>query len=319
MNMQESDRCPELKAELNSNNQNMKSESTRREFIAKSSIAAAGALVGLNIPQAKGIILSSRENTPADKTISLKPRYYRWHVDPGVEWTEANTRHDQLDWQIPVSQTALVLVDVWQRHYIKDPEERAEVIINKKLLPLLTSLRKTGIKIIHAPSPEVAVTSPNWVKIQTREQVFPKRDEWPPEVFLSSKGEYKSFAMPYEPMEEVRNKMAPLTFHPKIVPLKDEPVVANGIELHEYLKKNKLLFLLYAGFNTNACIINRDYGTIRMRDRGYRVILVRDCTTGMESRDSQATLAQTNGTILNLEMFACFTVISDDIIAGINS
>jgi len=115
-------------------------------------------------------------------------------------------------------------------------------------------------------------------------------------------------------MEEVRNKMAPLTFHPKVLPLKDEPVIANGFELHEYLKKNKLLFLLYAGFNTNACIINRDYGTIRMRDRGYKIILVRDCTTGMESKDTQATMAQTNGTILNLEMFGCFTVASDELI-----
>ena len=125
--------------------------------------------------------------------------------------------------------------------------------------------------------------------------------------------------MPYEPIEEVRQKMAPLTFHPKVIPLEGEPVVANGIELHEYLKRNKLLFLLYAGFNTNACIINRDYGTIRMRDRGYRIILVRDCTTGMESKDTQSTLAQTNGTILNLEMFGCFTVASDELIKGVKT
>jgi nicotinamidase-related amidase len=296
----------------------MKRATTRREFIEKSSLAGAGALIGLNIPHSNGLMPLEKSSDSSVKTISLNPRYYRWHVDKGVEWTEANTRYNQLEWRIPASQTALVLVDVWQRHYIKDPEERAEVIIDTKLFPLLTSLRKSGIRIIHAPSPEVAVTSPNWVKIQTREQVFPKRDEWPPADFLSSTGEYKPFAMPYEPMEEVRQKMNPLTFHPKILPLAGEPVVANGAELHEYLKRNKLLFLLYAGFNTNACIINRDYGTTRMRDRGYRVILVRDCTTGMESKDTQATLAQTNGTILNLEMFACFTVTSDELVRGID-
>jgi len=292
----------------------MKRVTTRREFIEKSSLAGAGALIGFNIPQSNELQPLEKSSDSSAKTLSLNPRYYRWHVDQGVEWTEANTRYNQLAWQIPVSQTALVLVDVWQRHYIKDPEERAEVIINTKLIPLLTSLRKSGIRIIHAPSPEVAVTSPNWVKIQTKEQVFQNRDTWPPADFLSSTGEYKSFAMPYEPMEEVRQKMAPLTFHPKVLPLDNEPVVANGVELHEYLKRNKLLFLIYAGFNTNACIINRDYGTIRMRDRGYRVVLVRDCTTGMESKDTQAALAQTNGTILNLEMFGCFTVTSDDLI-----
>ena len=292
----------------------MKRESTRREFIVKSSLAGAGVLAGLNIPKRNELISPGLNDNSSATTLAISPRYYRWDVDQGEEWIEANTQYAQLDWKIPVSQTALVLVDVWQRHYIKDPEARAEVIINTKLLPLQNSLRKTGMKIIHAPSPEVAVTSPNWLKIQTKEQVFSKRDLWPPSDFLSSTGEYKPFAMPYEPMEEVRNKMAPLTFHPKVLPLKDEPVIANGFELHEYLKKNKLLFLLYAGFNTNACIINRDYGTIRMRDRGYKIILVRDCTTGMESKDTQATMAQTNGTILNLEMFGCFTVASDELI-----
>ena len=295
----------------------MKNRTSRRDFITVSSLAGAGVFAGVNFQFAeeyRNIDLSSS----ADKTVEIKPRYYRWHVNEGQEWTEANTGYANLDWKIPVSQTAIVLVDVWQRHYIKDPEKRAEDIINSRLIPLLNTARKAGIKIIHAPSPEVAVTHPNWVKIQTREQVFPKGDEWPPADFRSSSGPYKQFAMPAEPMEKVRQKMPPLTFHPKVMPLKGEPVVANGVELHEYLKRNKLLFLLYAGFNTNACIINRDYGTIRMRDRGYRIILVRDCTTGMESKDTRATLAQTNGAILFLEMFGCFTVTSDEINSGIS-
>ena len=298
---------------------NMKRLSTRREFIAKSSVAGAGALIGLNSLGTEGLAIRAESPIPDGNSLSLKPRYHRWHVDPGVEWREANTRAALLNWDIPVSQTALVLVDVWQRHYIKDPEERAEKIINTRLLPLLSVLRKKGVQIIHAPSPEVAVTHPNWIKIQTKDQIFGNRDVWPPTDFLSSTGPYSQFAMPFEPMEEVRRKMPPLNFHPKVQPLEGEPVVANGIELHEYLKKNKLLFLLYAGFNTNACIINRDYGTIRMRDRGYRIILLRDCTTGMESKDTQTTLDQTNGTILNLEMFGCFTVKSDEIISGLNS
>lgn len=295
---------------------NMKRISTRREFIAKSSVAGAGALIGLNSLRTEGVATRAQNSVAEGKSLSLKPRYHRWHVDPGVEWREANTHSALLNWDIPVSQTALILVDVWQRHYIKDPEERAEKIINAKLLPLLTALRDTGVKIIHAPSPEVAVTHPNWVKIQTREEVFPKHDEWPPSEFLSSTGLYKPFAMPVEPREEERRRMAPLTFHPKIVPLKGEPVVANGEELHQYCKRNGLLFLLYAGFNTNACIINRDYGTIRMRDRGYRIIMIRDCTTGMESKETQPAMAQTNGAILFLEMFGCYTVASDEIIDG---
>jgi nicotinamidase-related amidase len=294
--------------------------STRREFLAKSSLAGLGTVFGTGIITSGFSLPSSGSSGGSDdsKTLALKPRYHRWYVDPGVEWLETNTRSANVDWKIPLAHTALVLVDVWQRHYIKDTQARAEVIINSRILPLLESLRKAGVQIIHAPSPEVAVTSPNWVRIQTKEQVFPAPDEWPPAEFRSSTGPYKPFAMPYEPMEEVREKMPPLTFHPKVVPLKGEPVVATGEELHQYCKKNKILFLLYAGFNTNACIINRNYGTIRMRDKGYRIILVRDCTTGMESKETQPTLAQTKGTILNLEMFDCFTVVSEDVISGLS-
>jgi nicotinamidase-related amidase len=293
--------------------------STRREFLAKSTLAGLGTVLGASISTSEfsRSVSGKREKADNDRTISIKPRYHRWYVDPGVEWLETNTRSANLDWKIPVSQTALILVDVWQRHYIKDTQARAEIIINSKILPLLASIRNAGIHIIHAPSPEIAVTHPNWVRIQTMEEVFPTPDEWPPAEFRSSTGSYKPFAMPYEPGEEVRNKMAPLTFHPRVVPLEGEPVVATGEELHQYCKKNKIVFLLYAGFNTNACIINRNYGTIRMRDRGYRIILIRDCTTGMESKETQPTLAQTKGTILNLEMFDCFTVVSDDLIAGL--
>jgi hypothetical protein len=75
--------------------------------------------------------------------------------------------------------------------------------------------------------------------------------------------------------------------------------------------------LLYAGFNTNACILERDYGTLRMGYRGYSISIIRDCTTGMESRETQPTLSQTNGAILFLEMFDHFSVTSGDIISGL--
>ncbi len=54
-----------------------------------------------------------------------------------------------------------------------------------------------------------------------------------------------------------------------------------------------------------------------MNQRGYEVIVVRDCTTGMESSKTQATLSQTQGAILFLEMFGNSSVTSDEIIAGL--
>jgi nicotinamidase-related amidase len=292
-----------------------KSASTRREFIAKTSMAGLGMVTTINSPFLMPEI-SVPDVSTDKKTLLVEPRYHRWHVDPGVEWLEVNTGYNSLTWKIPLSQTALVLLDVWQRHYLKDTEVRGEEIIQNNLIPLLTKCRKSGMPVIHAPSPEVAMKHQNWVKLLTQEEMKPKSDDWPPQDFLNSAGAFKSFDMPFEPREEERSKLPELTFHPDILPASGEPVVATGEELHRYCKQNGILFLFFAGFNTNACILTRDYGTIQMGNRGYKVIVIRDCTTGMESGETHNTLSQTNSAILFLEMFGHFSVTSEDIKSG---
>lgn len=286
----------------------------RREFLKKSSLGGLGALLGTSVVPS---LFANSAEAQAAGMLSLHPRYYRWYVDPGVEWLETNTDYATLDWNIPLSQTALVLVDVWQRHYIKDTEARAEAIINNTLAPLVSACRKSGLQVIHAPSPPVAKLHPNWVKLVSASEMNTKHDSWPPAAFRNLSGVYRLYNRPEEPREAERQKLPPLTFHPKIVPVGKEAVVATGEELHRYCRQQGVLFLLFAGFNTNACILSRDYGTLRMSERGYQVMLVRDCTTGMESKYTQVSMSQTTGAILLLEMFGQYSVGSDDIIKGL--
>ena len=184
-------------------------------------------------------------------------------------------------------------------------------------MPLIAACRKSGLQVIHAPSPPVAKLHPNRVKLVPASEMNIKHDSWPPATFRSLSGPYQAYSRPEEPREAERQGLPPLTFHPKIVPVGKEAVVATGEELHRYCKQQEILFLFFAGFNTNACILSRDYGTLRMSDRGYQVMLVRDCTTGMESKYTQANLSQTTGAILLLEMFGQYSVASDEIIKGL--
>jgi nicotinamidase-related amidase len=285
-----------------------RNENSRREFLKKTSLGGLGVVMGTGINTHLSVKPSH---------LSIRPRYYRWYVDPGVEWLETNTGYSTLHWSVPVSQTALVLVDVWQRHYIKDTEARGEAVIAHHLLPLMAACRKAGLKIIHAPSPPVAKQHPNWVKLVSDAEMRAKHDDWPPSQFRDKSGPYQSYGRPTEPREAEKQNLPPLYFHPKAHPVGKEPVVATGEELHRYCKQQGILFLLYAGFNTNACILSRDYGTVQMSNRGYEVILVRDCTTGMESKDTQPTLSQTKGAILLLEMFGQYSVTSDEVITGL--
>ena len=290
-----------------------KKGNSRRDFLKKSSLGGLGAVLGVSMMPS---LFAKAVDVVSDRTLSIHPRYHRWYVDPGVEWLETHTGYATLDWTIPVYRTALVLVDVWQRNYIKDTEARGEAIITNSLVRLMTACRKAGLPIIHAPSPPVAKQHPNWVKLVSEVEMIPKHDDWPPAQFRGLSGPYQSYMRPKEPRESEKQKLPPLYFHPKAQPCAKEPVVATGEELHRYCKQQGILFLLFAGFNTNACILSRDYGTIQMSNRGYEVILVRDCTTGMESKETQPTLSQTKGAILLLEMFGQYSVTSGEVISG---
>lgn len=300
----------------------------RRQFIAAS--LASGTAMSLVSPTDRLWGQSGEQKSrgqeagvaPEVGRLHIKPRYHRWHVEPGVEWLESNTAAATLDWTIPLPQVALVLVDVWDHHYLKDTEARTEQVIDEKLLPLLTACRAAGLSVIHAPSPAQAMQHPNWValrnKVPAEAQPSVPHDSWPPPEFRSKNGAYQAYSRPVEARQpELQQLSATRQLHPKIQPLRGEAVIATGAELHLHCKQQGILFLLFAGFNTNACILVRDYGTLEMSRRGYEVILVRDCTTGMESPESQPTLAQTKGATLFLEMFGQYSIASDEIIAGL--
>ena len=251
--------------------------------------------------------------------LHIRPRYHRWHVDPGVEWVESNTTWDHLDWRIPLSRVALVLVDVWDRHYLKDTHARAEEIIQQRLRPLVDRCRAAGLPIVHAPSPPQAEAHPNWLRLEGWDRrTWPADEDWPPPEFRQRQGRFADYASPAEPRDPEREEVrAGLRIHPDMQPAAGEPVVSTGEELHLWCRQQGVMFLLYAGFNTNACIVHRDYGTIDMNRRGYAVLVVRDGTTGMESAATHEGLGQTRATILNLEMFGCGSVTCGEIAAGL--
>src|SRR6516165_8810304 len=102
---------------------------SRRRFLSLG--AATGAVLAV-APQpfarlsGQTTAAAASESTIRPSVLHVQPRYHHWHVDPGVEWIETNTGYAHLDWTIPLGQAALVLVDVWDHHYLKDAEARAE-------------------------------------------------------------------------------------------------------------------------------------------------------------------------------------------------
>ena len=249
------------------------------------------------------------------KTLQIRPRYHRWYVDAGVEWTEVNTGYADLAWEVPLSQAALVLLDVWTGHFLADTLERIERIVAGRITPLLASCRQAGLRVIHAPSEMQARQHPERLPSPVEE---PAAATWPPQGFRDKTGPFARFARPVEPRHGERmERKSRRTIHPSAWPQGDEVVVANGEQLHRYCEEHGILFLLYAGFNTNAFEVLKDYGIPAMSRRGYEIILLRDCTTAMESSETAQDLRQTREATRMLEMFSAGSITAAELISGL--
>lgn len=223
--------------------------------------------------------------------LKLTVRSLRHGTDEGVECVEPDICYAEREWSIPAEQAALVLVDCWSEHFIRSHAANSARMMQEVLKPVLTAARASGVTIIHAPSPTYIEAYPQWVAYASdRDLGFEPAappDDWPPPEFRRKEGPYAQFARLPEP--KVRDWVkdpSRYRIYEEVAPQPGDFVIKTGDQLHRLLKHRKLLHLFYAGFATNMCILYRDYGTRAMSQRGYNVILLRDCTTGIEHRET---------------------------------
>jgi nicotinamidase-related amidase len=150
-------------------------------------------------------------------------------IPPAEFSSEKDLKHVYHNKEIPLSQLALILIDVWADHPIKGWKERANTNIRTKLLPLVQAARAHGVLVVHCPNGEQIH---DLVKPAAGEFVFNGPDQ--------------------------------------------------GDQLFKLLRPRKIKYLLYAGYASNMCILNRPTGIIQMSRRGFRSVLVRDASLAVE-------------------------------------
>lgn len=251
--------------------------------------------------------------------LHLQPRYVPLYTPEGVDLAETNYVHRHLEWQLPLDQVALVCLDVWANHFSKDTLERVESITVNRIAPLVTLCREKGLNVIHAPGPLLAGREHNRIQLlpmgSKPQASWPDSPPWPPPQFLEKTGDFKQFERPFKKDAEERDRwrLTRRQYHPRVLPLEGEPIIANGEELHRLCAQRGILVLLYVGFNANFCMVNRDYGLYEMDKRGYEVVLLRDCTTGMETAQTAESLACTVGHIETFEQAGITTLTSGEL------
>jgi nicotinamidase-related amidase len=247
--------------------------------------------------------------------LKLKVQYFQDGTPLDIPCREENFIRRELQFSLPVGQTALVLVDLWNVHHIQSWVERAEAMTRNVIGPLIAKARAAGLTIVQAPSPRVTA---KYKIYEGRTPPAPGGPEpgWPPPEFRDRQAGYAVFRSPRRQPPGIGlywDKLdSQIDFSPHVKIEPTDFIIADGRQLHDLCEERRILHLLYAGFATNWCVLGRDYGIVAMRGRGYNTIILRDATEGVEFPDTLAQRWATELAIREVEQRHGFSACSAD-------
>ena len=73
---------------------------------------------------------------------------------------------------------------------------------------------------------------------------------------------------------------------PGEIVIASQGVLGDTLQLDLFLKTHNITTLLYAGYASNLCVLNRPTGIIKMSELGYNIVLIRDATLAFETPES---------------------------------
>jgi nicotinamidase-related amidase len=249
-----------------------------------------------------------------------------YHMPQRSGMRESDFERASLHWSLPAERAALVLVDMWNEHYVLSHLERGGQITRERIVPLAQAFRDAGATVVHAPSPdclhryEQRLTrvegTPAGPAVPPRPE--PLLPDWPPAEFRRKEGEFAGLGKPRDEKDaEFDRIIAERHLMPQIEPHDEDALVFTGDQLHAVLRDRGATTLFYCGFAANFCVPNRDYGMRAMRSRGYDIVLVRDCTSAIEVADTVDDLVLTAAAVRDVEVTIGYSIDSQTLRAGL--
>jgi len=213
--------------------------------------------------------------------------------------------------------TALVLCDVWDRHWCRGADERL-VRMLPRMNMVVRAARDKGLLIVHAPSDTMAfyADSPARKRVLAAPLVDPPDDQPhkdPPLPIDASDGGCDTEGNIGTVDERVWTRQ-----HPAIGIDHDRDAISDdGRELFNLYEQRGIRTVILLGVHTNMCILNRSFAIKQMVRWGYGVALVRDLTDAMYNPVRPPYVSHDDGTQLTLayiEQHWCPTLSSNDLL-----
>jgi nicotinamidase-related amidase len=215
--------------------------------------------------------------------------------------------YTEVELELALQDTAFFLIDVYGLGFSAgEPKPEREPlwfpgsyeleheIVTRRIVPCLEAARRLGMKVVYTnnSNPLVRADRSEFGDILRRTHGLTDQERWlteSPEEF-----QYSECVRP-RPGEHESKKLVYSGFF--------------GTQLDTLLRNLAVKNLIAVGFATNACL----HTTLtEAMYRNYRVILLRDCTAGMECDDTYQEMALTNAFLRFIETHVGFTATSDE-------
>ncbi len=256
---------------------------TFRRMLANSLFWAAGR----DVPKVE--LPTPPTRTRPEGTISLTLRT-RSETSPG-HWEEKAVTKD-----VPVAETAIVICDMWDKHWCKGATDRGDVIA-RTMAPLIDSARKAGVQIVHAPSDcmDFYADTPQRRRMQLAPAATPPANKTinePPLPIDDSDGGCDT----NDPMYLAWTRQ-----NPRISVREPDGVTDNGGECFNLFRQQGIKTVIVMGVHTNMCVLNRSFAIRQMTRWGFDCVLVRDLTDTMYNPAMRPKVPHEVGTDLVVE------------------
>lgn len=225
------------------------------------------------------------------------------------------------DLQWHANQTALLICDVWDKHWCPAASVRLDALV-PRMNKVVEEARRKGVLIIHAPSE--CMKFYEGTPQRKLAQAAPKAANLPKEIdkWLSR--------LPDEPKlpiddsdggcdsdQPVKPHQAWTRQHAGIRIADGDAVSDSGVEIWNLLEQRGLKNVMILGVHTNMCVLGRPFGLRQMARNGKNVVLVRDLTDAMYNPKMPPHVSHERGTELvieHIERYVCGTIHSADIL-----
>jgi nicotinamidase-related amidase len=216
---------------------------------------------------------------------------------------------------LPVDRTALIIVDMWDRHWSTGAVQRG-ALLAVKINDAAQRARARGMLIVHAPSDTMDFYTEHPARIRFLEEAKKSAKDsggeagtgpeagtvpiadYPPPVDASDGGSDTPSLDLYPPNANVWKRQS------EIIEIDGERDLICGDEgdaLRSVLRSRGISNLIYMGVHTNMCVIGRSFGIKNMLRHRFTPILVRDLTDAMYNPERVPYVDHDEGTRLIVE------------------